>query len=87
MSEMVILIADAFSSRGVESLEGIARAVHYRPELDAKQLAGAVVETGAHIVVVRSTKVTADALNASDRLSLVIRAGAGVDTIDLAPTP
>ncbi|MCA9691895.1 MAG: 3-phosphoglycerate dehydrogenase family protein [Nannocystaceae bacterium] len=84
MSEMVILIADAFSSRGVESLEGIARAVHYRPELDAKQLAGAVVETGAHIVVVRSTKVTADALNASDRLSLVIRAGAGVDTIDLA---
>ena len=38
----------------------------------------------ADILVVRSTKVTAATIQAAPRLSLIIRAGAGVDTIDLA---
>jgi D-3-phosphoglycerate dehydrogenase len=39
---------------------------------------------GYNILVVRSTKVTAATLQAGKGLSLVIRAGAGVNTIDLA---
>ena len=39
---------------------------------------------GRDILVVRSTKVTAAAIEAAAQLSLIIRAGAGVDTIDLA---
>jgi D-3-phosphoglycerate dehydrogenase len=37
---------------------------------------------GADVLVVRSTRVTAETLEAADRLALVVRAGAGVNTID-----
>ena len=36
------------------------------------------------VLVVRSTKVTAKTIDAAPQLALIIRAGAGVDTIDLA---
>ena len=36
------------------------------------------------ILVVRSTKVSKEAIEASPELSLIVRAGAGVNTIDLA---
>jgi len=35
-------------------------------------------------LIVRSTKVTADDIDAFSGLSLIIRAGAGYDTIDVA---
>ena len=38
---------------------------------------------GVEVLVVRSTRVTDDALRAADRLSLIVRAGAGVDNIDV----
>lgn len=36
------------------------------------------------ILVVRSTKITADIINAAPKLQMIMRAGAGVDTIDVA---
>ncbi len=81
---MRVLIADKFSSRGRQTLEVLARKVEYRPELSADELPAAVAELAADILVVRSTKVTAECLGACDSLSVVIRAGAGVNTIDLA---
>jgi D-3-phosphoglycerate dehydrogenase / 2-oxoglutarate reductase len=56
--------------------------VAYDPELNDSALAGAVHSTGADILVVRGTKVPAATLTAG-RLSLVVRAGAGYDTIDV----
>ena len=53
-----------------------------RDYLDADTLPGAMKFT--NILVVRSTRVTAVAIAAGPVLSLIIRAGAGVDTIDLA---
>lgn len=38
--------------------------------------------TGVDVLVVRSTKVTAEAIAAADRLGLIVRAGAGTDNID-----
>src|SRR4029077_12019617 len=54
----------------------------YDPELNDAALTAAVHATGADILVVRSTKVPAATLTAG-RLSLVVRAGAGYDTIDV----
>lgn len=58
--------------------------VEVAPDLKAGDLPEALARTRAGILVVRSTEVTRAALAASPALSLVIRAGAGVNTIDLA---
>jgi D-3-phosphoglycerate dehydrogenase len=52
-----------------------------QPELGPEDLPGAL--GGVNILVVRSTKVTAEAIEASGELGLIIRAGAGVNTIDV----
>ncbi len=80
---MLVLIADKFPTEGQRALLEMGLQVECRPELGADNLGGALQDTGADILIVRSTKVTADAFGASAGLSLVIRAGAGVNTIDL----
>ena len=79
---MKVLIADKLSSEAVTSLEKLNLEVEVRSELKADTLPGAMADAG--ILVVRSTKVTAAAIQAAPQLSLIIRAGAGYDTIDLA---
>jgi D-3-phosphoglycerate dehydrogenase len=79
---MNVLIVDKLSPEVVSALEGLGLVVEVRNDLDAATLPGAVGL--ADILVVRSTKVTTEAIRAAPRLSLIIRAGAGVDTIDLA---
>ena len=79
---MLVLIADKFPAQGREILARSGEVV-YRPELGEGDLPAAIAAAGADILVVRSTVVNAAALQASPRLSLVIRAGAGVNTIDL----
>jgi D-3-phosphoglycerate dehydrogenase len=56
--------------------------VTYQPELKEAALADALSSTQADILVVRSTKVS-DAILEAGQLSLVVRAGAGFDTIDV----
>jgi D-3-phosphoglycerate dehydrogenase len=56
--------------------------VVYDPELNDGTLPAAVRSHGADVLVVRGTKVPA-ATMAGSRLSLVVRAGAGYDTIDV----
>jgi D-3-phosphoglycerate dehydrogenase len=76
-----VLIADKLSPEVAKALEAIGLQVDVRDYLDADSLPGAL--KFADILVVRSTKVTATAIKAASVLSLIIRAGAGVDTIDL----
>ena len=78
---MKILFADTFPEPQLEVLRVQGHECELRPELTAAGLAGAVA--GFDALVVRSTRVEADALEASD-LRLVIRAGAGYNTIDAA---
>ena len=63
-------------------MRGAGLEVVWEPELGAGELAGAVARTGAEVLVVRSTRVDAETLGAG-RLRLVVRAGAGVNTIDV----
>ncbi len=79
---MKVLIADQFPEAGRLAVERAGVEVAYDPGLSGAALTAAVGSTGADILVVRSTKVSAAAL-AAGRLSLVVRAGAGYDTIDV----
>ncbi len=78
---MKVLVADKFPAEGLAKLRAAGCDVISSPDLDGPTLTAAVRETGAEVVVVRSTEVRADALEAG-RLGLVVRAGAGYNTID-----
>jgi D-3-phosphoglycerate dehydrogenase len=80
---MKVLVADAFEVSGLEGLKAAGCEVVYQPELAGEKLAQAIASSGAEVLVVRSTSVTDTMLDAG-RLSLIVRAGAGVNTIDVA---
>ncbi|MBI1761519.1 MAG: hydroxyacid dehydrogenase [Acidobacteria bacterium] len=79
---MKVLIADRFEQSGLDGLEALGCTVIYNPGLKEEGLANALSESQAEVLVVRSTKVTEAMLDAG-RLSLVVRAGAGFNTIDV----
>ncbi|MGH9312322.1 MAG: NAD(P)-dependent oxidoreductase [Vicinamibacterales bacterium] len=79
---MKVLVADRFEKSGLEGLKAAGCAVVYEPDLKEDSLAQAIAKTGADVLVVRSTKVTEPMLEAG-RLALVVRAGAGYNTIDV----
>jgi D-3-phosphoglycerate dehydrogenase len=81
---MRVLIADKFEKVGVDGLNELGCKVEMRPALTAEELPAAVREVDPHVLIVRSTKVNAQSLGAGASLGLVIRAGAGIDTIDVA---
>jgi len=78
---MKTLIADKFSETHLARLQQVGCDVTYRPSLKAEELPQ---EIGPYkILIVRSKEVRADTLKASEQLALVVRAGAGVNTIDV----
>lgn len=77
---MKVLLADALPDAAVEQLEAAGDDVTRLPDLNADTLPGAIA--GHEVLVVRSTKVTAATLAAADQLGLIVRAGAGTNTID-----
>ena len=80
---MHILIADAVSDSAVDQFEAAGHRVTSAPGLKGDALTSALAEHQPDVLVVRSTKVTAADLDASSSLELVVRAGAGTDTIDV----
>ena len=81
---MTILVADALSADAVASLRADGHDVVEAPTLKDDALVEALRAHDPAVLVVRSTKVPAAALDAAPGLELVVRAGAGVDTIDVA---
>jgi D-3-phosphoglycerate dehydrogenase / 2-oxoglutarate reductase len=79
---MKVLIADKFEKSGIEGLKKAGCEVLFEPDLKDQSLADAVAASGADVLVVRSTKVKEPVIEAG-RLSLIVRAGAGTDTIDV----
>jgi D-3-phosphoglycerate dehydrogenase len=78
---MLVLIADKFEKSGVAGLKSLGCDVKYEPDLADAALAEAVAATKADVLVVRSTKVTDQMI--APTLKLIVRAGAGVNTIDV----
>lgn len=80
---MKVLVADKFEKSGIDGLQGAGCEVLFEPDLKDDALTEAIRASGADVLVVRSTKVTTPMLDAG-RLSLIVRAGAGYNTIDVA---
>jgi D-3-phosphoglycerate dehydrogenase len=78
---MKTLIADKFSESHIKQLNELGCEVVYQPSVTAEQLPGLIKPY--KILVVRGKQVTTETLKASDQLALVLRAGAGVNTIDV----
>jgi D-3-phosphoglycerate dehydrogenase len=79
---MKVLIADKFEKSGIEGLQAAGCEVIFEPDLKDATLVEAVGKTQADVLVVRSTVVT-EAMFDAGKLALVVRAGAGYNTIDV----
>lgn len=79
---MKVLVADQFSPAGMEDMKNSGIDVTYDAGLAGDALAAKLAEVQPDVLVVRSTKVPAAVVDATNNLQLVVRAGAGYDTID-----
>ena len=80
---MRVLVADKFEQSGLDGLAALRCEVSCEPGLKDQALAERVAEFKPDVLIVRSTKVGEPVL-AAGPLKLVVRAGAGYNTIDLA---
>ena len=80
---MKVLVADKFEQSGLDALKAAGCDVIFEPDASGDALVAAIKKTQAPVLVVRSTEVT-DVMMDAGSLSLVVRAGAGVNTIDVA---
>jgi D-3-phosphoglycerate dehydrogenase len=78
-----VLIADKFEQSGLDGLAAAGCEVSFQPGLKDEALAQEISRYQPDVLVVRSTKVTEPIL-AAGALKLVVRAGAGYNTIDVA---
>lgn len=74
-----VLVADKLDPTAFDGLDGIE--AELRPELGAADIPGVIA--GFDVLIVRSTKVTRAAIEAADRLALIVRAGSGTNNIDV----
>jgi len=81
---MRVLIADKFEKIGIDGLKELGCEIESQPDLGADTLPGALERVDPQVLIVRGTRVSAAALKSGASLSLVIRAGAGIDTIDVS---
>jgi len=79
---MKVLIADAFPKERLADVAALGFEVEHRPEISAKELPLAIGSSS--ILVVRGKQVTGEVFERGAALSLVVRAGAGTNTIDVA---
>jgi D-3-phosphoglycerate dehydrogenase / 2-oxoglutarate reductase len=78
---MRLLVADKMDLGAFEELKVLGIEIVSRPELTRETLPAAL--EGVGILVVRSTEVTGEAIGQGKQLNLIVRAGAGVNTIDV----
>ena len=78
---MRVLLADAIDPSTVDVLTDRGHDCVSDPKLTADDLPDRIA--GFEALVVRSTKVTAATIEAADALELIVRAGAGTNTIDV----
>jgi D-3-phosphoglycerate dehydrogenase len=76
-----ILIIDAFSEAHLAAFAQLGLTVVYEPTLGADELPEKIGD--ASIVVARSKEIRAAAIERASALALIVRAGAGVNTIDV----
>ncbi len=78
---MTVYIADKLPQQAVDELSDLGLNVENNPGASADDLSKGIVD--AHALIVRSTVVSKDCIKKSPNLSLIVRAGAGVNNIDI----
>ena len=81
---MKVLVADKFEEEGLQGLRALGCEVVFEPKLEGEALGERLGVLEAEVLIVRPTKVTAAQIEKASGLGLIVRAGAGVNTIDLA---
>lgn len=81
---MKVLIADKFEASGIDAMKALAFDVVSNPDATPETLPDLLAQHNPDVLIVRSTKVKAPAFERAGTLNLIIRAGAGVDNIDVA---
>jgi D-3-phosphoglycerate dehydrogenase len=79
--KLKVLIADKFPDKYIEQMKNLNLDVVYEPTLGEKEIVEAAKDVD--ILVVRSTKVNEEAIINSKNLNLIIRAGSGVNNINI----
>jgi D-3-phosphoglycerate dehydrogenase len=80
---MKVVIADKFPDVEIESIKDVGYEVVYNQGLKEDSLLAELKKHQPDILVVRSTVVTGEMIEATPSLSLIIRAGSGYNTIDV----
>ncbi|MEJ5226690.1 phosphoglycerate dehydrogenase [Thermodesulfovibrio sp.] len=78
---MKVLVSDNISSKGVEILKKAGLEVEVKTGLKPEELKAIIGEYDA-LVIRSATKVTAEIIEAADKLKVIGRAGTGVDNVD-----
>jgi D-3-phosphoglycerate dehydrogenase / 2-oxoglutarate reductase len=78
-----VLVADALPEDKIEALKALDCEVLVDGSLKEESLLAELKKSQPGIIIVRSTKVTGEMIAADPELKLIIRAGAGVNTIDI----
>ena len=80
--KLKVLVADKFPEKYIQQMIDLDLEVVYNPKLGEKDLPEAGKDVD--IIVVRSTVVNEETINKSEKLNLIIRAGSGVNNINIA---
>ena len=82
---MTVLVADNIADCGIAALQEAGHTVVEQPGLQGEDgsLTEAVTEHQPEVLVVRSTLVQSETLEVASNLELIVRAGAGYNTIDV----
>src|SRR6476659_4551094 len=80
---MHVLIADKFEQSGQDGLKALGFEITFEPDLKDDALVAAIEKHSPDVLVVRGTKVNEKML-AAGPVKLVVRAGAGFNTIDVS---
>jgi len=79
---MKVLVADKFPEHYIQQMRDLDLEVIFAPKLGENDLPANIMDID--ILVVRSTVVNAETIQKSDKLNLIVRAGAGVNNIDIS---
>lgn len=80
---MKCLVADSFEKEGLETLARLGLEVVDDASLKGAPLTAAIASSDPDILLVRGTRVTREMIESGPSLGLIVRAGAGYNTIDV----
>jgi D-3-phosphoglycerate dehydrogenase / 2-oxoglutarate reductase len=78
---MTVTVADKLPDEAIHNLNELGLTVNNEPKLTAGELSNGL--KSSQVLIVRSTVVSKECIDNSPNLSLIIRAGAGVNNIDI----